>query len=130
MELHCKQNESDEYPVTIDFYNEQNKYVGWAKYTLANNKIILEDLFIFKDFRGNKLSKSMFQTIFSLAREKRTAVIEADIRPRESASCLIAEDDFNYFKKLKRLINIFEANGFVVSPGEYDAKGVCRLSQS
>lgn len=129
MKLHWKKTESDENLETIDFYNEQDKYVGWAKYTIENNKMLLQDIFLFKDLRGQKLSNFMFQTIFNIARENRTEVIEADIYPKESASCLLREDDFKYFDKTERLIKIFEANGFEVSLNEYDARGIYHLSR-
>lgn len=127
MALYIKQSEQSENSTTIDFYNEQDLYIGYVTYSLVKNKMLIQNLFIFKEFQGLGLSTPILNTVLSIAKEKRAALIEADIYPRESA-CLIAEDDFLYSVKMKKLIKLFEANGFEVSPNGEHANGVFRLS--
>lgn len=126
MALYTRQTDSSENITTIDFYNEQDQHIGYVKYRLEQDKMLLENVFIFKEFRGQGLSVPMFSALINAARENRAVCVEADIYPRESA-CLIGADDFSFFKKMKKLTRIFKANGFEVTENEEDAKGVLRL---
>ncbi len=123
MRLSTKQTNQNNGTIRIDFFNAQAQHIGYMEYGFEDKAIRLYTLWVFNEYRGDRLSDRILDILKKIAVEKQVNSIVADIVPIESNYPII-RDDPDFQVKVIKLIHLYRANRFHVTQDGEDVKAV------